>query len=58
MKVRKLDAVAEQVVSSYTNGTGLEEIAKLFQVSVNTVRNLLKTRGVALRKRGRPTKKS
>jgi len=56
MKVRKLDTVAEQVVSAYTNGTCLEELSKLFNVSVNTVRNLLVARAVPLRKRGRPTK--
>lgn len=53
-KVRKLDTVRDPILTAYNNGVSMDEIAKAHNVSKGTVRNLLISEGVALRKQGRP----
>lgn len=50
----KLSMVADEVVEAYTtHGKTLREIADFHNVAPGTVRNLLISRGVSLRSRGR-----
>ena len=53
-KVKKLDLVREQVITAYSNGSSLNELAKLYNVSKGTIRNLIVTQQTGLRKQGRP----
>lgn len=57
MRIRKLDAVNEQVRVAYLNGAGLTAIAKAWGVSTGTIRNILIRLNVPLRKPGRPQEK-
>ena len=50
---KMLDLVEAQVVEGYRNGSTLRELAKVYEVSAGTVRNLLKESGVPMRTRGR-----
>ncbi len=51
--IHKLATVAEQVVSGYRGGLSLRDLASLHGVAPNTIRSLLLSNGVELRKRGR-----
>lgn len=52
-RVKKLTAVEDAVVVGYNHGTSLEALASTYNVSPGTIRNILKRRGVTLRKQGR-----
>jgi hypothetical protein len=50
----KLWQVSDEVITAYTtNAQTLSQIAKFHDVSTGTVRNLLISKGVTLRQRGR-----
>ena len=55
---RKLDVVAENIISAYRNGMTLAEIGFLHECSPATVANLLKSRGEPRRRRGPNAHKS
>lgn len=52
-RTKMLDLVEAQVIEGYRNGLTLRELAKTYEVSAGTVRNLLITGNVPLRARGR-----
>lgn len=54
LKTRKLDTVRAPVLTAYSNGVSMDEIANAHKVSKGTVRNMLLAEGVSLRKQGRP----
>ena len=47
-----LDLVESQVIEGYRNGLTLRDLAKMYEVSAGTVRNLLVGASVPLRTRG------
>lgn len=53
MGKNKLDHVHDQVIMAYQNGHVLDELAKAYNVSTGTVRNLLLNYNEPLRGRGR-----
>lgn len=56
--LKKLDKVTPQIIEAYTNGTTLEALADLYEVSTGTVRNLLVSNEVPRRRRGRRKKEN
>jgi hypothetical protein len=54
---RKLDKVADVIITAYRNGMTLAEIGVLHMCSPATVANLLKSRGEPRRRRGPKGKK-
>ena len=53
----KLDPVADAVIQAYTaHDKSLQEIAKVYDCSVGTVRNLLISKGIRRRRQGKPKK--
>jgi len=49
--------IPESAITEYKDGESLGSLAKKFKVSTSTVSNFLKSKGVAVRGRGRPPKK-
>ncbi len=52
----KLNHVATEVVTAYENGLTLKELGAFHGVSQGTIRNLLESKGIKLRGRGRRKK--
>ena len=51
----KLDAVADAIVEAYMNhGKSLQSLADVYNCSVGTIRNLLISRNVRRRPKGKP----
>jgi intein-encoded DNA endonuclease-like protein len=55
---KKLALVMNLVVEGYKNGATLRELATIYECAPGTIRNLLLTNNVDLRKRGRRKKDS
>ena len=49
----KLTSVQEFIVTGYRNGSTLRELAHIYNVSPNTVKNFLQAKGESLRSPGR-----
>ena len=49
--------LSDVIAAGYANGSSMAELAKTHECSEGTIRNILKQQGVAIRKRGRPSKK-
>lgn len=52
-RIKKLTALEDIIIEAYLNGTSLENLATNYNVSPGTIRNILKRRGIMLRKQGR-----
>jgi len=49
----KLETIADAVITAYNNNKSLKEIADVYDCSVGTVRNLLISKGISRRSKGR-----
>ena len=56
MRNEKVRLVRSQIIEGYSNGSNLRQLAKLYECSPVTIRNVLKASGVVLRSRGRSKK--
>ena len=52
-----LEPVADAVIAAYRNNQSMKSIAKIYNCSIGTVRNLLLAKAEPRRPKGRPAKK-
>ena len=56
-KKRELLMIKQHIIAAYETNWSLRDLAKMYDTSVGSIRNLLIEEGVTLRKQGRQKKK-